>query len=114
MACIDTYEIPCIKSGDYFGGLTLTLEEEYSGSYIPIDITSYDIEITLRKRGDSSTQLALAVGSGITITDPTNGICVIDEIVSVSLPKGEYSGYLQYTNTQDERTTYALFTWQIL
>lgn len=115
MSCLDTETIPCAKSGDYWGGMTLTFETSPDGtSYTPIDISGYTVSIDWKPKKGGDTALLLSTSNNkISLSDPTNGIASVLPITSISLTEGEYIGEIFYLDGSNNRTTYGYITWEI-
>lgn len=73
--------------GDTFAGWEFTITR----NSVVKDLTGAEITLTflLGNRRDTNTQV-LTVGSGVTLTDPTNGIFEVDEITPFNWVSGEY------------------------
>lgn len=69
------YNIPSIIKGDTFNVLQFTL----TINSVAEDLTNYSIACKFRRGGKRGTEVkSISVGSGITLSDPTNGVFVID------------------------------------
>lgn len=101
-----TYDITGLYRNDFYAGFQVTITETVSEVTSPIDLTGYALRLQIKKCVDDDTSiLDLQVGSGITLTDPVNGIATIDGFVVPNV-YGTYVYDLQFTNTGNVTVTY--------
>jgi hypothetical protein len=70
-----------------------------------VDITSYGLEWVMRERAASATaDITKTTSSGITLTDPTNGVCrvAIADTDTLALLPGTYFHTLRRTDDDSE------------
>ncbi|NCC99966.1 MAG: hypothetical protein EOL95_09755 [Bacteroidia bacterium] len=67
MAIIGTYDFNLVQGDDLTKTFTITVNS------VAKDLTDYTINMQIRKDYNSSPYLSLSTGSGITLSDPTNG-----------------------------------------
>jgi len=81
---VQKYNIKKQVFGDTFNGVQFT----YQLNNAPIDLTAATIKIQVRKESKTGEVVkTLETGSGITITDATNGVFSIDSFV-IDIPVG--------------------------
>ncbi len=66
-----------VKAGDTWNGYTIS----YSLNGSPVDITNHAIRLQVKSIANE-VLIDLAIGSGITITDPANGVFRIDPLIA--------------------------------
>ena len=76
-----------------------------------MNITGFAIQFSLKLTVEDSDLITKTVGSGITLTDPTNGVLTvtIDDTDTTSLSPGNYVYSLKRTDAGNE-TTFAIGT----
>ena len=97
-----TYTMPEHESGDTFSGVEFTL----TVNDVVKDLTSATITMTIAGAG------TLLTGSGITITDATNGVFEIDEQV-ISYTPHTYDYEITFIFSDGSVKTYIEGTWKI-
>ena len=103
------FNLPYHRKGDTFRALQFSLKQ--SGE--AVDLTGASVLFQARLTPTGSSVLALTVGDGITITDATGGVFVIDEQV-IDIPSALYYYELEVTLESGFVLTYLTGTWQIL
>ncbi|MBV1952740.1 MAG: hypothetical protein KUG64_11175 [Cycloclasticus sp.] len=97
---------------DTFSSVNFTLLD---GLGDPIDITGVAIHIQFRYRCKTGSVVKdIEVGTGITLTDPTNGIFTIDEFTPITFEVGDYYYDAQITFTDGSIKTYVYGTFKVL
>lgn len=98
---------------DTFSSVNFTIKDLGSGD--PINLTGVDIHIQFRYRCKTGSVVKdIEVGTGITLTDPTNGIFTIDEFTPIVFEVGEYYYDAQITFTDGSIKTYVYGTFKVL
>ncbi len=110
----DIATIPSVKSGDYWGGMSLTFETSTDGTtYTPINIAGYTISIDWKAKKGGDIVLTMSTTNGkISITDAVGGVASVLPITEIELPEGLYLGNIYYSNG-GAKTTYGQIEWEI-
>lgn len=96
------YIMPEIMKGDTFDDLQFTIKI----NDVVEDLTGYAIECKFRRNNKRGTvSKTLTVGSGITVTDATNGVFKIDSF-DLDWHAGVYFYDIEFTDTNDLINTY--------
>jgi len=100
-----TVNLADIKKGDTFDGMQYTLTNTTTG--LPIDLTGATIRSIFRNRSKQGTAVStFAIGTGITVTDATNGIFQIDAITPIIWPVSIYYYDIEITFASGDIRTY--------
>lgn len=98
------YNFPDILKGDTFKARDVVIKNETTQT--PIDLTDCEIRCEFRKNTKVGTVVkTLIVGTGITLSDPTNGILTIDNF-DVDWDADFYYYDFQFTFPNDVVQTY--------
>ncbi|MBV1952571.1 MAG: hypothetical protein KUG64_10320 [Cycloclasticus sp.] len=98
---------------DTFSSVNFTVKELVSGD--PIDLTGTSIHVQFRYRCKTGSVVKdMEIGTGITLTDPTNGVFTIDEFTPIVFEVGEYYYDAQITFTDGSIKTYVWGTFKVL
>ncbi len=90
--------------GDTWDGATFTVKDKDTGA--AIDLTGASITMAVRSAPDSEVVvLTLAVGTGITLTDPAAGQFALDPVVW-SLAVGQYVFAIRITLASGRKKTW--------
>lgn len=109
MACIVQRDLKCRVKNDTFNEVRFTYLD---GDGNPVDITDCEIRIQFRYRSKTGAIVKnIEVGSGITLTDPTNGIFTIDEFTPLDWEVDSYYYDVEVTFPSGRIKTYV---WGIL
>ena len=110
MASYDIYNFLDRIYGTTHPGVTYTID--LNGS--PPDLTDASIKCQFRvKPTDSKVQKEFSVGSGITITDPTNGVFQIDAF-DIDITPGLYYYDILITFADDTKKVYIVGTFKVV
>ena len=99
---LPTTETRPIIRGDTWHGIALKMSQDA----VDIDLTGCTIRIKFISRRESFT--LSTGGNGITITSPTEGEFVFDEIAQLGYEPGVYSGDLEITYPTGRIKTYCV------
>lgn len=91
-----------IYKGDTWKGIEL----EILKNAVAINLTGATIKLNLFPKNTNNTALILVTGNGISLTDPVNGKFKIDQISRLNYEPGVYTGDVEITLSNNEKTTY--------
>jgi len=108
----ETYNMPDIVKGDTFKDLQFTI----TINSVAEDLTGYAIACKFRKGSKTGREIkSLTVGSGITITDATNGIFQINAFdLGVTFTAGVYYYDIEFTDTSNVINTWISGTIEVI
>ena len=78
----------------------------------PIDLTGYSIDLNIVKFEGATPVKTYSIGSGLTLSDPTNGIFTWDEFL-IDLDAGEYLHETLLTSATGDKQRYLRGRWTI-
>ena len=104
MACIVQRDLECRIKNDTFSAVEFTYLDAIGD---PIDLTGTAIRIQFRYRSKTGAIVKdIEVGTGITLTDPTNGVFEIDEFTPVDWAVDTYYYDVEVTFITGKIKTY--------
>jgi archaellin len=99
------YDFPTLYEGDTHDGLSITVTTTTGSTTTPVDLTNVTIAMQVRDRDDLTVlALDLAVGTGITKTNPTDGVFTIDPFTVPTA--GTYVYDIEFTYASGAVKTY--------
>ncbi len=112
MASIVTKNLKDRLKNDTFSSVKFTIQDNLGA---PIDLTGVSIHIQFRFRKKTGNVVKdITLGSGITLTDATNGIFTIDKFTPVTFEVDTYFYDAEITFTSGDIHTYVQGTFKVI
>jgi len=113
MAIIVTKPLKDRLKNDTFRSVNFTVSDKTTGD--PIDLTGVSIRIQFRFRKKTGNVVKdMSIGSGITLTDATNGIFTIDKFTPITFEVDTYFYDAEITFTNGDIKTYVQGTFKVI
>lgn len=96
-----------ITKGNTFKAREFTLDiDNQDGTFTPLNLTGASIEIAFRSTAESPALKKISIGSGITLSNPTLGKFIIEQISPCDFPVGNILFDIKVTNSAGIIVTY--------
>ena len=113
MAVIQTKHLKDRIKGDTFASVNFTHSDSVTSN--PIDLTGATIRVQFRYRKKTGTTVKdMAIGTGVTVTTPANGIVTIDAFEPITFEVDTYYYDIEITFSTGKIKTYVQGTFKVL